>query len=106
MECVICFTISGRLVKETKIRVRKLHPLHFCLGDFDYKSYTTHFNQLIESDQKDMLLSLRGRRKASQPSFHNVIYVVTYIMIPLTDFFKAFINQSFYKKNYEKLKQR
>ena len=69
---------------ETKNWVRKLHPLHFCLGDFDDKSYTTHFNQLIESDHKDMLLSLRGRR--------NVIYVVTYIMISLTGFFRAFIN--------------
>ena len=91
----MCFTISGRSVKETKIRVRKLHPLHFCLGDFDYKSYTTHFNQLIESDNKDMLLSLRGRKKASQPSFHNVIYIVTYIMILLTDSFRVFINQLF-----------
>ena len=91
----MCFTISGRPVKETKIRVRKLHPLHFCLGDFDYKSYTTHFNQLIESDHKDMLLSLRGRKKASQPSFHNVIYIVTYIMILLTDSFRVFINQLF-----------
>ena len=62
--CVICFTISGRPIKETKIRVRRLHPLHFCLGDFDYKSHTTHFNQLIESDHKDMLLSLRGRKKS------------------------------------------
>ena len=89
--CVICFTISGQPVKETKIRVWKLHPIQFCLGDFDYKSYTTHFNQLIESDQKDMLLSLRGRRKASQPSFYIVIYVVIYIMIPLTGYFRAFI---------------
>ena len=91
----MCFTISDQLVKETKIRVRKLHPLHFCLGDFDYKSYTTHFNQWIESDHKDMLLSLRGRKKASQPSFHNVIYVVTYIMILLTDSFRVFINKLF-----------
>ena len=51
----------------------------------------------------DMLLSLRGRRKASQPSFHNVIYLVTYIMIPLMASFREFINQSFYKKIYEKI---
>ena len=70
------------------------------MGDFDYKSYTTHFNQLIESDHKDILLSLRGRRKASQPSFHNMVYGNLYY-----DPLRAFINQPFWKKKFGKLKQ-
>ena len=58
-----------------------------------------HFNQLIESDHKDMLLSLRGRRKASQPSFYNVIYIVTYIMIPLTGLLEHLLI-NYFRKNF------
>ena len=52
-----------------------------------------------------MLLSLRGRRKSSQPSFHNVIYLVTYIMIPLMAFLENLLINHFIKIFMRKLKQ-